>query len=132
RGPGEAHEAGATAHLPPGSLPQGWIRFPALGSLVAKELADPAADLPGFVSIAPAGAQVQPGVLAGFLGPKHAPLVVGARGGVLAVEDLTPPSPIVPARAQERRGIVPREGGRVPPPPPRPRAGPPRPPPPPA
>src|SRR5262249_59829729 len=52
----EGDHARATAHLHTGYLPQGSIRFPALGSLVARELADPAADLPGFVSVTPAGA----------------------------------------------------------------------------
>jgi uncharacterized protein (DUF1501 family) len=102
----EGDHARATAHLHTGYLPQGSIRFPTLGSLVARELADPAADLPGFVSITPAGPLAQPGIAAGFLGPRHAPLVVGGRGGALAVEDLSPPSSIAPARSQERRDLL--------------------------
>lgn len=84
----EGDHGRATAHLHTGYLPQGPIRFPALGSLVANELTDAATDLPGFVSIVPQGAFAQPGVAAGFLGPNRAPVVVGGNDGELKVEDL--------------------------------------------
>ena len=84
----EGDHGRATTHLQTGYTPQGSIRFPALGSLVAKELASETADLPGFASVAPQGAFAQPAVAAGFLGPNHAPLVVSGNGDSLRVEDL--------------------------------------------
>jgi hypothetical protein len=91
----------ATAHLRTGYLPQGSIRFPTLGSLVSNELADMDADLPGFVSVMPQGAFAQSAVAAGFLGPRHAPLVVAGNGETLKVEDLKSPS--VSAERSQRR-----------------------------
>jgi hypothetical protein len=84
----EGDHGRATAHLHTGYLPQGPIRFPALGSLVANELADDHADLPGCVSVLPEGAFAQPAVAAGFLGPRFAPLVVSDSAGSLRVDDL--------------------------------------------
>jgi uncharacterized protein (DUF1501 family) len=84
----EGDHTRATAHLRTGYTPQGSIRFPSLGALVAHELADASADLPGFVSVTPQGAFAQPSVAAGFLGPRHAPLVVNGGDGGLRVEDL--------------------------------------------
>lgn len=87
----EGDHGRATAHLRTGYVQQGSISYPTLGSLVANELADSAADLPGFVSIFPQGAFAQPSVASGFLGPQHAPLIVGGGGGSsLKVEDLEP------------------------------------------
>jgi hypothetical protein len=63
-----------------GYLPQGPIRYPTLGSLFSKELGDSGAELPNFVSIAP-NRILSPGAYGpGFLGPQHAPLVVGGSG----------------------------------------------------
>jgi uncharacterized protein (DUF1501 family) len=84
----EGDHGRATYHLHTGYLPQGSIRFPSLGALVSNELAEARADLPGFVSVTPQGAFAQASVAAGFLGPRHAPLVVGSSGGTLKVEDL--------------------------------------------
>ncbi len=72
-----------------GYLPQGPIRYPTMGSLFSKELGEPTADLPNFVSIAP-NRFVSPAAYGpGFLGPQYAPLVVGdaARGGAAMDED---------------------------------------------
>jgi hypothetical protein len=108
----EGDHGRATAHLHTGYLPQASIRFPSLGALVSNELADDQADLPGFVSVG--GAFAQPSVAAGFLGPRHAPLVVtsdgpgrrgGGEGGTLRVEDLTSPS-ISPDRWHERLALL--------------------------
>lgn len=66
-----------------GYTPVGAIQFPAIGSLVAHELADPNADLPGFVSIGGGGGQNGDVLGGGFLGPKFSPLVVGGGGGRL-------------------------------------------------
>jgi hypothetical protein len=59
----------------------GPIDYPTLGSLISKELGDPAAELPNFVSVAPARFFGLDAYSAGFLGPLHAPLVVGEGGG---------------------------------------------------
>src|SRR5262245_3848202 len=101
----EGDHGRATAHLHTGYLPQGSIRFPSLGSLVSHELADEEADLPGFVNVTPQGAFAQPSVAAGFLGPRHAPLVVGGGGGMLKVEDLEAPA-ISAGRSQERLDLL--------------------------
>jgi hypothetical protein len=100
----EGDHGRATYHLHTGYLPQGSIRFPALGALVSNELADLAADLPGFVSVMPQGAFAQASVASGFLGPRHAPLVVGDSGGVLKVEDLE--GPVAAERSAERLGLL--------------------------
>lgn len=55
------------------------IQYPALGALLGKELGSTVAELPGYVSVAPFSA-FSPGAYSpGFLGPKYAPLVVGAQ-----------------------------------------------------
>lgn len=102
----EGDHGRATAHLRTGYTPQGSIRFPSLGSLVSHERLDPAADLPGFVSVGPQGAFAQPSVAAGFLGPQHAPLIVGGNDrGSLVVEDLQPRGVTV-ARRDERLAML--------------------------
>jgi hypothetical protein len=101
----EGDHGRATYHLRTGYRPQGSIRFPSLGALVGHELADEAADLPGFVSVLPQGEFAQPAVAAGFLGPRHAPLVVVGRGGVLRVEDLNAPS-VSAERSQDRLELL--------------------------
>jgi hypothetical protein len=95
----EGDHGRATAHLRTGYTPQGSIRFPTLGALVSNECAQLNADLPGFVSVMPQGAFAQASVAAGFLGPRHAPLVVGGQGGTLRVDDLQTPT------AQARRRL---------------------------
>ncbi len=79
----------ATHLLRTGYAPMGAIQFPAVGSVLARELGAPSSDLPNFVSIAPA--RYATGLGGGFLGPEHDPLVLGdasdpARG--LKVPDL--------------------------------------------
>jgi uncharacterized protein (DUF1501 family) len=101
----EGDHGRATAHLRTGYLPQGAIRFPSLGALIGHELADTQADLPGMVSIGPQGAFALPSVASGFLGPRHAPLVVSAVGGSLKVEDLEA-SPRAAARSRDRLALL--------------------------
>jgi hypothetical protein len=63
-----------------GRPPGGPIQYPTLGSLVAKELEAPDAELPSFVAVAPARFLNSAAYGPGFLGPRYAPLVVGENG----------------------------------------------------
>jgi len=56
---------------------QGPIRYPSLGSLVAKELANDETPLPNYVSIYPPRGLGPDVYGSGYLGPRYAPLVVG-------------------------------------------------------
>jgi hypothetical protein len=78
---GEHTRAAQLMHT--GTLAQDQILYPALGSLLAKELFDNEAVLPGYVSIAPNRATSPLAHSPGFLGPNFAPLVIGD-GGVFA------------------------------------------------
>jgi hypothetical protein len=108
----EGDHGRATYNLRTGYLPEGPIRYPTLGSLVAKELEDSSAELPGFVSIAPARAFSPQAFTSGFLGPRFAPLIVGERsagaGGrpSMKVADLELPGGIAPTRADDRLGLM--------------------------
>src|SRR5580700_6349214 len=114
----EGDHGRATFNMRTGYQQTGPIRYPTLGSLVAKELGRDDAELPNFVSIAPVRS-FNPGAFGpGFLGPKYAPLVVGERAGVDAqgtpdarnlsfkVEDLSLPSGIDSPRADARLGLL--------------------------
>jgi hypothetical protein len=111
----EGDHGRATYYLRTGYLPQGPVRHPTLGSLVANELDDESAELPGFVSISPVRAINAAAFSSGFLGPKCAPLNVGERnlaGGVeagnssLRVEDLEIPRGIGRSRADDRLALM--------------------------
>ena len=105
----EGDHGRATYNLRTGYLPQGPIRYPTLGSLVAKEREEESAELPGFVSIAPARAFSPTAFSPGFLGPRYAPLIVGERGGArrsFRVEDLDLPSGINRDRADDRLDLM--------------------------
>ncbi len=65
----------ATHLIRTGYVPQGAIQYPAMGAVIAREIGDPEATLPGFVSIAPSRYASTLG--SGFLGPRYAPLAVG-------------------------------------------------------
>jgi len=71
---------------------QAAVRYPSLGSLLAKELGNDESDLPNFISLSPFRM-----VDAGFLGPNYAPLTVSGASNDpntranLALEDLKPP-----------------------------------------
>ncbi|MGE3805481.1 MAG: DUF1501 domain-containing protein, partial [Gemmataceae bacterium] len=73
---GEHGQASFFAHT--GYVQRGPIQYPTLGSLVARQLEDGAASLPGFVSIAPFRALNAAAHAPGFLGPRYASLSVGA------------------------------------------------------
>jgi hypothetical protein len=102
----------ATFYLRTGYLPTGPIQYPALGSLISKELGSDDSALPNFVSIAP-NRFLSPGAFGpGFLGPQYAPLVVGDGNGffgggnnyeqALKVQDLQPPSEVSREQADAR------------------------------
>jgi hypothetical protein len=59
--------------------------YPGLGSVVSKEIGDPEAELPGFVSVGNARFGNGPG----YLGPQHGPLVL--QNPDRGLENLTPP-----------------------------------------
>jgi uncharacterized protein (DUF1501 family) len=63
-----------------GHAQQGAIYYPTLGSLLSHRLGKQDSDLPNFISVAPFR-PLSPGAFSpGFLGPKHAPLIVGGSG----------------------------------------------------
>ena len=114
----EGDHARATFLMRTGYLPQGPIQFPTLGSLLSKELGDPEAALPNFVSIAPYR-QFSPAAFnPGFLGPAYAPLVVGdalqqfqpqGQGyneNALKVQDIDLPADVDPKHADARIDIL--------------------------
>jgi hypothetical protein len=102
----EGDHGRATLHLRTGNLPQGGIDFPTFGSLVSNERSRPEDDLPGYVSITPRGLGTA-ALSAGFLGSRHAPLVVGGDGdGELRVQDLGLPAGISSSRSAERRDLL--------------------------
>jgi hypothetical protein len=112
----EADHGRATLIMRTGVMPQGAIEFPTIGSLVAKELATPGAELPPFVSIAPQRGVAQNAFSSGFLGPQYAPLIVadGAGGGgdgnaadqLLKVQDLDRAAGVSSAAADARLGLM--------------------------
>jgi Protein of unknown function (DUF1501) len=73
----EGDHSRATYVMRTGYLPQGPVQYPTLGSVWSKELGRPEAELPNFVSIAPNRILSPTAYGPGFLGPKHAPLIVG-------------------------------------------------------
>jgi uncharacterized protein (DUF1501 family) len=107
----EGDHARATHLLRTGRVPQEPIQYPTLGSLASKELGDPKSELPNYISITGRGTGA--GFSSGYLGPDHAPLLVGddtrasyMRGSVrdLAVQDINPA--VGSARASERAKML--------------------------
>ncbi len=76
----EGDHARGTYLMRTGYRPQGPIHYPTLGSLYSKELAGDESELPNFVSVAPYRFISPQAYGPGFLGPPHAPLVVGESG----------------------------------------------------
>jgi hypothetical protein len=105
----EGDHSRATSFAHCGYLPQGPIRYPTFGSLIAHELGSNDAELPNFVSIAPSRALSPASYDPGFLGAQLAPLMVGGGpagpGGKdedLKVEDLQPAREIAGAAVDAR------------------------------
>jgi hypothetical protein len=108
----EGDHGRATQLLHTGYLPQEPVRFPTLGSLVARELATDDLALPSFVSID--ASQASSFTSPGFLGPRYAPLMLGPTGfqpeqnyeKSLRVPDLTPAADITRAQAEARIALL--------------------------
>ncbi len=89
------------------------IQYPSIGALVSKEIGDPRAEFPNFISIAPQRFFSQEAYGPGFLGPIYAPLIVGENqnfanpqgdgiDALLKVADLERPTSIDSASAAAR------------------------------
>ena len=113
----EGDHGRATYLLRTGYVPQGPIQYPSLGALVSKELGDDHAELPNFVSVAPFRVLNQGEFGSGFLGPRHAPLIVGegavagpqqgaAADRALRVQDLAPPAEVTRPQADARLELL--------------------------
>jgi hypothetical protein len=113
----EGDHSRATYYLRTGNLPLGALQFPTLGSLVSKELGDPRAELPNFVSVAPFRQFSQGAFGPGFLGPNYAPLIVGEGNfrapqpgenadRALRVQDLDRPRDVAAEQAESRYDLL--------------------------
>jgi uncharacterized protein (DUF1501 family) len=114
----EADHGRATYYLRTGRVPGGPVQYPPLGAFVAKELEQPDAELPGFVSISPFRGLNSAAFTPGFLGPQYAPLIVGEnagfggqqRGGDIAqalrVQDLDLPRDVNARRSDARLSML--------------------------
>ncbi len=109
----EGDHTRATFFLRTGYLPQGPVHYPPFGATLSKELGDEDAALPNFVSIAPAPFLSPAAYTAGFLGPRHAPLMIassgygfGQQGGnyeqLLKVQDIQQPADVAAKQTDAR------------------------------
>jgi uncharacterized protein (DUF1501 family) len=105
----EGEHARATQLLHTGQLPGGPVDYPALGSMLAKELGDPEHDLPSYVTISQGGFG---NFGAGFLGPQYAPLGVSgisdnpnARAN-LTIDFLKPDRAVAASDQEVRRKLL--------------------------
>jgi uncharacterized protein (DUF1501 family) len=106
----EGEHGRATQLLHTGQLPSEAVAYPALGSMMAKELGDPDSDLPSYVTISPPGGAGTVGP--GFLGPKYAPMAVSgisdnpnARAN-LTIDFLKPDTPVASRDQETRRRLL--------------------------
>jgi hypothetical protein len=110
----ESDHSRASYLLRTGRVPGGPVQYPTIGSALSKELGSLEAELPNFVSIAPFRFLSPAAYGPGFLGPEHAPLIVGENAAIfgpqqqqnvdqaLRVEDLDLPGGVSQARANAR------------------------------
>jgi hypothetical protein len=106
----------ATYYMRTGYLPQGSVHYPAIGSVLSKELGKNDASLPNFVSIAPAPFLSPAAYGPGFLGPEYAPLMIANAGygfgnqrnyaDALKVEDLQPDKTVSTRQVDARLGLL--------------------------
>jgi hypothetical protein len=93
----------------------GPIKYPAIGASLAKEIGQETAEVPNYVSIAPVSFLNPAAFTPGFLGPRYAPLTVGARRPAdgapasryaeLGVDDLQPPVRLSESRQSGRLAL---------------------------
>jgi hypothetical protein len=110
----EGDHARGTYLMRTGHLQGGPVKYPSIGASLAKELGSEEAELPNYVSIAPYSFFSPAAFGSGFLGPRYAPLTVGAREEAagqtsrytrLGVDDLAPPAGVTSAQATSRLDI---------------------------
>ncbi|HEY7314176.1 MAG TPA: DUF1501 domain-containing protein [Gemmataceae bacterium] len=106
----EGEHGRATQLLHTGQLPNDAVAYPALGSLLAKEIGDAEHDLPSYVTVSPPGGLGNLG--AGFLGPQYAPMAVSgisdnpnARAN-LTIDYLKPDKPVAASDQEVRRKLL--------------------------
>ena len=112
----EGDHGRATYQLRTGYAQQEPLQYPTLGSLVSKELGDPKAELPAFVSIASRRGLNDGGFGAGYLGANYAPLLIGNSDNdpyvptptekALAVPDLKPGAGVSASQADTRLRLL--------------------------
>src|SRR5262245_53693309 len=106
----EGEHGRATRLLHTGQLPNDAVAYPALGSMLAKQLGDPDHDLPGYVTVSPPGGIGNLG--AGFLGPQYAPMGVSGISdnpnsrANLTIDYLKPDKPISASDQDVRRKLL--------------------------
>jgi hypothetical protein len=108
----EGDHASARYYLHTGYRNRGPERYPAIGSLVAKELGSDKSALPQCVTISPSLVFGAPS--SGFLGPKYAPLLLAATYDardsdyekLLRVPDLKPAGDVTREQAKARVGLL--------------------------
>lgn len=96
-----------------GFAPQGPVRYPSIGSIVAKYLSGSQDKLPNYISISPFPFFNQAAFGPGFLGPAYAPMTVGERTSFapaendeLRVNHLTPPGYVQGQRMGRRADLL--------------------------
>lgn len=101
-----------------GHLPQGPIQHPTLGSLLSHRIGEDHSELPNFVSVTPFRTLSPNAFGPGFLGPKHAPLVVGGSAASvqaaiqnnvrasLQVKNIDLPGDVTREQADARLGLL--------------------------
>lgn len=108
----EGDHGRARDHLRTGYTPQASIQFPVLGSVVSNESGAQQGDIPNYVSILSRGLFGPGTPPAGFLGPNHAPLLVGRDtegaddGSRLAVDNLALPRGVTTDEARARLELL--------------------------
>ncbi len=107
----EGDHTRATYFLRTGYLPQGPVRYPSVGSLLAHELRNDSCDLPPYISINPFQGFSPAAWGPGFLGPSWSPLVVSGQATEdeqvsFAVRNLDRPSDVTDSRAGGRMKLL--------------------------
>ena len=110
----EGDHGRARDHLRTGYFPQASIQFPVLGSLVSNECAEQPGDLPNYVSILSRGLFGPGTPPAGFLGPTHAPLLVGRDSAGMDGEGADSVGFAVPVQGDGEKGVRRLRLGRQP------------------